>query len=172
MMRAQLEDGALFRPMRLEDISDVALMEKICFRSPWSKRMLRGELDNPLAHYHVLQGAAGELLAYAGMWVMYDEAHITNIAVLPGYRRRGYGRQMMLLSMRAAMEYDATQMTLEVRESNLPAQQMYRQLDFEVAGRRKGYYTDTKEDALILWNTDIAKTIQRLQPEPPATIIT
>lgn len=172
MMQARLEEGVLFRPMRMEDVPAVAEMEKICFRSPWSKRMLRGEMENPLAHYHVLQAADTALMAYAGMWVLYEEAHITNIAVLPAYRRRGYGREMMLLSMLAAMEYDATQMTLEVREGNLPAQQMYWQLDFKAAGRRKRYYTDTKEDALILWNRDIAKTIQRLQPALPATIIT
>ncbi|MDR1620138.1 MAG: ribosomal protein S18-alanine N-acetyltransferase [Clostridiales bacterium] len=155
------EDGAVFRPMTLEDVPAVAEMEKICFRSPWSKRMLGEELKNPIAHYHVLELDA-KIISYAGMWVVYDEAHITNVAVLPPYRRQGYARRVMLLSMRAAILQNAAQMTLEVRESNVGAQTFYFGLGFELAGKRRGYYGDTKEDALILWNRNINKTVQEL----------
>lgn len=161
-MRVQLKDGVLFRPMTEADVPVVAEIEKICFRSPWSKRMLKEELRNSLAKYYVME-LDNALIAYAGMWVYFDEAHVTNVAVLPEYRRRGYGRQLMLLSMQAALEADATQMTLEVRQSNLAAQAMYFQLGFTLSGKRKGYYEDTKEDALILWNKDMNATIQQLR---------
>ncbi len=145
--------------MSLEDVPAVAEMEKICFRSPWTKRMLKEEIRNTIAHYHVME-LDGVLFAYAGMWVLFDEAHITNVAVMPNYRRRGYGRQLMLLSMQAAIGYGAAQMTLEVRDSNHAAQELYAGLQFVSSGKRKGYYTDTGEDALILWNKDIRGTVE------------
>lgn len=156
-----MQQVAIFRPMTTADLPAVAEMEKICFRSPWSERMLRGELKNRLAHYHVIE-QDGKLIAYAGMWVLFEEAHITNVAVLPDYRRQGLGQRIMLESMKAAVALNATQMTLEVRESNLGAQALYEGLGFVSAGRRKKYYSDTGEDALILWNTDIVKTIGQL----------
>lgn len=156
-----MQQEAIFRPMTPADLPVVAQMERVCFRSPWTESMLRSELKNRLAHYHVLD-IGGELIAYAGMWVMFDEAHITNVAVMPAYRRHGYGRRIMLESMRAAVALQATQMTLEVRESNLGAQALYEGLGFIYSGRRKRYYSDTHEDALILWNTDIVKTIEQL----------
>lgn len=144
--------------MTREDLPAVLEMERACFRSPWTENMLRGELKNRLAHYHVLE-LDGKLVGYAGMWVLFDEAHITNVCTLPDYRRRGYGRFLMLQSMRAAVGLHATKMTLEVRESNLGAQALYSGLGFAYAGRRKKYYDDTGEDALILWNTDIRVTL-------------
>jgi len=151
-------EEAIFRPMTKADLPAVIEMERVCFRSPWTENMLRGELKNRLAHYHVLQ-LGEELIGYAGMWVLFDEAHITNVAVMPAYRRRGYGKYIMLESMRAAVRFHADKMTLEVRESNFGAQELYRGLGFTYAGRRKHYYDDTGEDALILWNTDIVKTL-------------
>ena len=149
---------ALFRPMTRADLPAVLEMERVCFRSPWTENMLRGELKNKLAHYHVLE-LDGALVGYAGMWILFDEAHITNVCTLPDYRRRGYGRFLMLESMRVAVGLHATKMTLEVRETNFGAQALYKGLGFEMAGRRKRYYDDTGEDALILWNMDIRLTL-------------
>ena len=157
-----MQQEAIVRPMTKADLPVVAEMERVCFRSPWTEGMLRSELKNRLAHYHVLD-LDGELVAYAGMWILFEEAHITNVAVMPQHRRKGYGRRIMLESMRAAVERNATQMTLEVRESNYGAQELYAGLGFVYAGRRKKYYSDTNEDALILWNTDIVKTIEQLR---------
>ena len=154
-------EEALFRPMTKADLPAVAEMEQICFRSPWTLNMLKGELKNKLAHYHVLE-LGGNIIAYAGMWVLFEEAHITNVAVSPEHRRMGHGRRIMLESMRAAVKLHATQMTLEVRETNFAAQALYESLGFQMAGRRKKYYTDTGEDAFILWNKDIVKTIESL----------
>lgn len=154
-------EEALFRPMTKADLPAVAELEIQCFRSPWTLNMLRGELKNRLAHYHVLE-LDGKIIAYAGMWVLFEEAHITNVAVSPDHRRKGYGRRIMLESMRVAVKLHATQMTLEVRESNFGAQALYEGLGFQMAGRRKKYYSDTGEDAFILWNNDIVKTIEQL----------
>ncbi len=154
-------EEALFRPMTKADLPAVAELEILCFRSPWTLNMLKGELKNRLAHYHVLE-LDGKIVAYAGMWVLFDEAHITNVAVSPDHRRKGYGRRIMLESMQAAVRHHATQMTLEVRETNFSAQALYEGLGFSMAGRRKKYYSDTNEDAFILWNKDIVKTIEQL----------
>ncbi len=154
-------DEYKIRAMAADDIPIVAQMEKVCFSTPWSERMLREELKNRLAHYIVLEAAQG-LIAYAGMWVVFNEAHITNIAVMPQYRRHGLGRSIMLECMRKAIALGATEMTLEVRESNLAARNLYSNLGFSRAGKRRHYYEDTGEDALILWNRDICATIEEL----------
>ncbi len=154
-------EDIIFRRMLKADLPAVAELEQICFRSPWTLNMLKGELKNRLAYYHVLE-LDEKIVAYAGMWVVFEEAHITNVAVSPEHRRKGFGRCIMLNSMREAVKLHATKMTLEVRETNFGAQALYESLDFQNAGRRKKYYSDTGEDAFILWNTDIVKTIEQL----------
>lgn len=151
-----------FRKMVNDDLDRIAQLEVICFRSPWTKGMLKSELKNKASHYHVIE-LGGKIIAYAGMWVILNEAHITNVAVDPDFRGRGFGRDIMLLSMREALLFGAEQMTLEVRKTNTIAQKMYASLDFEVAGTRKRYYQDTGEDALILWNKSIESTLNRLR---------
>ena len=111
-----------------------------------------------MAHYFVLT-EGGKIAGYGGMWVVLDEAHVTNIAVLPEYRRRGYARRLMLQLMARALERGASAMTLEVRENNLGAQQMYGQLGFSQNGYRPRYYEDTGEGALLLWNTNLKATV-------------
>ncbi len=154
-------EDVIFRRMLKADLPAVAELEQICFRSPWTLNMLKGELKNRLAYYHVLE-LDEKIVAYAGMWVVFEEAHITNVAVSPEHRRKGFGRRIMLESMREAVKLHATKMTLEVRETNFSAQALYESLDFQNAGRRKKYYSDTGEDAFILWNTNLVKTIEQL----------
>ena len=86
---------------------------------------------------------------------VFDEAHITNIAVHPDFRRQGIGEQMMRFAFKKARELGATKMTLEVRLSNHGAQALYRKLGFQDRGIRKGYYSDTNEDAIIMWKDDL-----------------
>lgn len=150
----------IVRPMRADDVDRIAELEKLCFRTPWTRNAIAGELKNDAAHYLVCE-RAGQVIAYAGMWVILDEAHITNVAVDPACRRLGLGRRMMLCMMQTARLYGAMQMTLEVRAQNHAAQALYNALDFEMAGVRRGYYYDTGEDAHILWNRDIALTLQK-----------
>jgi len=161
----------LIRPMRPGDVDRIAELEKLCFRTPWSRNAIADELKNTAAHYLVCEREE-VVIAYAGMWVILDEAHITNIAVAPEYRRCGLGRRMMLCAMRTARLYGAAQMTLEVRETNFAAQALYASLDFEMAGARKGYYFDTGESAFILWNRDIAHTLEARRPGAESQSIT
>ena len=143
-----------FRPMQKADLDRVAELEKLCFRTPWSYNALAGELKNSVARYRVAE-QNGVVIGYAGMWVIYDEAHITNVAIAPDARGHGYGRALMLEMMQLALSLGAAMMTLEVRESNLTAQSLYYSLGFEKAGVRKKYYSDTGESAYILWLKDI-----------------
>ena len=149
-----------YRMMQEKDVERVAELEKICFITPWSYRSLLGELTNDVAHY-VVAVDDGEVVGYAGMWVMLDEAHMTNIAVSPGHRKQGIARRMILELMKAALAKGAERMTLEVRENNHNAQRLYASLDFAYAGTRKHYYSDTGENALILWNDCIIETYER-----------
>jgi ribosomal-protein-alanine N-acetyltransferase len=89
------------------------------------------------------------------MWLILDEAHITNIAVHPGHRRRGVGRLLMETLMKEAVRLNMERMTLEVRVSNKEAISLYKSLGFEEGGIRKGYYSNNREDALIMWNFHI-----------------
>lgn len=140
-----------FRNMQRRDIARVHEIEKLSFTTPWSYASLLGELKNSAALYIV--GHVDSLLcAYAGMWVLFDEAHITNVAVAPQMRGQGIGRAIMLEMMRAAYNTrGAAYMTLEVREKNHVAQNLYHSLGFKKEGVRPKYYTDTGEDGYILW---------------------
>lgn len=148
------------RAMRKADVKAVYEIEVLSFRTPWSFRSLMGELKNDVAHYTVLE-KDGEIIGYCGMWVLFEEAHITNIAIHPAFRGSGYGKLLLHASMRVAASFGAEMMTLEVRETNSVAQKMYDEMDFLQQGRRKRYYTDTGEDALLLWNRNMLETIEK-----------
>lgn len=150
----------LLRQMREEDVKAVSEIEKICFRTPWSYNSLLGELSNDVAYY-VVAVDNGEVVGYAGAWIMFDEEHMTNIAVAPDHRKQGIARNMILHLMKVGMSRGAERMTLEVRENNHNAQRLYAALGFAYAGMRKHYYTDTGENALILWNDCIIDTYER-----------
>lgn len=140
--------------MKKADLDRIAELEKLCFRTPWSYNALAGELKNEVARYLVAE-KDGVVIGYAGMWVIFEEAHISNVAIAPDFRGKGYGRVLMLEMMRLAVSRGASEMTLEVRKSNLVAQALYASLGFEKAGTRRKYYSDTGEDAYILWLRNI-----------------
>lgn len=152
--------GEIIRPMERADVSRVHEIECTCFRSPWSKLALLGELRNEVARYLVME-VDGVICGYGGMWVLFEEAHVTNVAIMPDYRGTGRGKRLMLAMMRLAVKNGAERMTLEVRESNIVAQRLYAGLDFEQNGFRPGYYSDTGEGAKLLWNNDIQQTLYR-----------
>lgn len=140
------------------DAARIAELEVLCFAVPWSSEMLESELTNPASRYRVLE-IDGQIVAYAGMWLVLDEAYITNIAVHPDYRGRGLGEAILRDMIRIARENGAVAMTLEVRVSNAVAQALYRKLGFAQEGLRKGFYADNNEDALILWNRDLIAVV-------------
>ena len=136
------------RSLRAEDLDRVMEIERLSFSMPWSREAMEQELHNPAARYQVLE-ADGQVQAYAGAWLVIDEGHVTNVAVHPDARRRGYGRAVLRALIRQLMDLGVTYMTLEVRVSNEAAISLYKQLGFKRAGLRKGYYEDDREDAYI-----------------------
>lgn len=102
------------------------------------------------AHYAVAISGA-QVVGYAGMWIIVDEAHVTDVAVHPDFRGHGLGKSIMHEMMHRAVHSGARRMTLEVRVSNAVARGLYDQLGFKAAGLRPNYYTDTHEDAVIMW---------------------
>ena len=148
------------RPMTKRDVARVYEIEVQSFRSPWSKLSLLGELHNSVARYLVAE-EEGRIVGYGGMWVLFDEAHITNIAIAPEKRGLHLGRYLLYGMMVKALGYGAERMTLEVRETNQVAQSLYYSFDFTKEGFRKRYYEDTGEGAYLLWNQDLGATVEK-----------
>lgn len=140
-----------FRSMRLTDIPLISKIEKEAFPTPWSEGAFRNELQhNHFAHYLVME-VDGEIAGYGGMWIIMDEAHVTNIAVRKRMRGKKLGERLMIELQATARFLGAVKMTLEVRASNMIAQHLYEKLGFRPSGVRRGYYSDNMEDAIIMW---------------------
>jgi [ribosomal protein S18]-alanine N-acetyltransferase len=139
------------RFMTVDDLDAVMEIEHSSFSIPWSREAFYNEIEqNHLSTYLVVED--GERVAgYCGVWLVVDEAHITNVAVLPDYRGQGLGEALMQRIMKIAKEVGARVMTLEVRVSNKAAQGLYRKMGFQDGGIRKRYYSDNQEDALVMW---------------------
>jgi [ribosomal protein S18]-alanine N-acetyltransferase len=144
------QEEFLIRAMRVEDIPAVINIERQSFTTPWTHHAFRLEMKNQLAVYRVAE-TDGVITAYGGMWLILDEAHVTNVAVHPDYRGRHLGRRIMESLMAEAIRRNLLRMTLEVRKQNEPAITLYKKMGFLMAGIRPGYYQDTGEDALIMW---------------------
>ena len=139
------------REMVLEDVDPVLSIEKASFTTPWSRGAFIKEVtENKLAFYTVAE-MDGVIVGYAGVWLIVDEGHITNIAVAPKYRGRQIGKRILEELIRELKERNILRVTLEVRESNEVAIGLYKTYGFIILGRRPGYYTDNGEDALIMW---------------------
>lgn len=143
-------------PMRVEDLEKVLEIEDLSFPTPWSRNSFLYELlENERALYLVAKSPWGDVIGYIGLWVIFDEGHITNVAVHPDYRRRGVGKALMLAMVEAVKQRGVRHLTLEVRRSNLAAQDLYQKLGFVHMGVRRKYYLDNNEDALIMWKGPI-----------------
>jgi [ribosomal protein S18]-alanine N-acetyltransferase len=156
--------------MRVEDIDAVHEVERLSFPVPWPSYAFRQELEtNRLARY-LLVRVDGDVVAYAGIWLMVDEAHITTFAVRPEWRRQGIGARLLLAVLELAADVGADVATLEVRLSNLPARKLYERFGFRPVGLRPRYYSDNGEDALImttepLESRSMRERLARLQEE-------
>ena len=140
----------LVEPMSIEDLPDVHRIERASFSVPWPDDAYRSEIQgNRLASYLVAR-ADGELVAYGGIWLMVDEAHITTFAVDPAWRRQRVGETLLIALMDLAIGRHAREATLEVRLSNLAARKLYEKFGFRPVGVRARYYSDNGEDALIM----------------------
>ncbi|MEW8977674.1 MAG: ribosomal protein S18-alanine N-acetyltransferase [Symbiobacterium sp.] len=149
------------RPMTPADLDGVMEIEHLSFLTPWSRAAFASELKQRYTVYLVAR--EGErVVGYAGMHVIWDQAHVTNVAVHPQRRGRGIGERLMRELIQIAHSRGVTHMTLEVRVSNTPAQELYRKLGFVTApgAIRKGYYTDTGEDAIVMWKEPLIENEQ------------
>jgi ribosomal-protein-alanine N-acetyltransferase len=148
-------------PMRMADVAAVLEIERLSFSAPWPAFAFEQELTaNRLAHYRVAR-LGDRVVAFGGIWLMVDEAHITTFGVHPDHRRRGVGRRLLLELADVALELGSARMTLEVRVSNAPAQALYRSFGFVEAGRRVAYYSDDGEDALVMTTPDLSGSRMR-----------
>ncbi|TFE00709.1 ribosomal protein S18-alanine N-acetyltransferase [Jeotgalibacillus salarius] len=144
-------DEIRFRWMTYGDIDGVLAVEEASFSSPWSREAFENEMTiNQFAKYLLLE-VDGKIAGYCGLWLVMDEAHITNVAVVPELRGHQLGKKMMVKVMDMLRSEGATMMTLEVRVSNHIAQSLYEGLGFSKGGIRKNYYSDNGEDALVMW---------------------
>ncbi len=135
--------------MRPEDLPEVMTIEEQTFPVPWTRQNFLHEIrDNPFSSNWVVRSEAGKIVAYANAWIVDRELRINNIAVREASRRQGYGAGLMIHLMDRGRGCDWA--SLEVRPSNLPALGLYEKLGFRVVARRKGYYSDTREDALVM----------------------
>ena len=135
-------------------LDEIDIIEKASFKSPWSKSAYAGEIYNESAFYKVIT-VNGEVVAYGGFHKIFDEAHITNIAVKESYRKQGFGTMLMDALLEEAKKLEIVAMTLEVRVSNISAVTLYEKIGFKSAGVRPKYYGDG-EDAFIMWLEDLS----------------
>ncbi len=133
------------------DAEGIYEIEKLCFPDPWSMDALTFELEgNPRAFYVVAE-LEGRVVGYAGLWIIGDEGHITNVAVKPGFRNRKIGEGIIGVMIDFTSGEGIAHHTLEVRKSNVPAINLYEKFGFRTEGVRKKYYQNDGEDALIMW---------------------
>lgn len=144
-----MDNNILLRRMTEADVDDVAAVEAATFPTPWSREAFASEMRNVAARYLVAE-REGEIVGFAGAWIILDESHITNIAVLREHRGQGIGRALTEGLLQYLSNLGAAYATLEVRRSNTIAQTLYASLGFQQLGVRKRYYEDNQEDALIM----------------------
>lgn len=140
-----------YREMTLEDVEAVHEIENATFPTPWSKKSFYTEInENKIAKY-IVAVRNNEIVGYGGLWHIFDEMHITNIAVMEEYRGLGIGQGLVTKLIEMAEDDELVDnIALEVRRGNFRAQNLYRKYGFTVVGVREKYYEDNKEDAYIM----------------------
>jgi ribosomal-protein-alanine N-acetyltransferase len=149
------------RRATLDDLPDVVRIENASFSSPWSEQSLREELSGRIGSYFFVAELDGQMAGYMGVWMFAGETHIGTIAVEPRYRRYGLGEIMMLTLLDQARQYGNPYVILEYRVSNAGAAALYDKLGFAYVHRRRGYYQDTNEDAIVAAIPDLEAPQQR-----------
>jgi len=151
MKQAETPAGTvLIRRMRMADLDEVTAIEQATFARPWSRESFRQELERNVAARYLVAEKDGQVVGYAGAWIILDESHITNIAVREDLRELGIGRKLTGALMQYISNLGAAYATLEVRVSNMRAQHLYESLGFIRVGKRKKYYEDNQEDAWLM----------------------
>ena len=158
------------RRMTVADVSQVHAIEADTFATPWSRQSFLDEMErNACARYLVAEDERGDILAYGGAWIIFDEGHVTNVAVARPHRGKGIGKALMLALMQYAANLGTAYLTLEVRRSNAVARKLYEDLGFAELGVRKHYYEDNGEDALLLVCDRLPPVEEDFSEEPQTT---
>lgn len=144
-----LNQACMIRKMTVQDLDRVMAIEVEAFTLPWSRESYLSELKNDFANYLVCDWE-GEIAGYGGIWIVFEEAHITNVAISGKFRGTGMGKSLMLELEKVARSKKAARILLEVRPSNQVAHNMYLSLGFVNTGLRKAYYSDNGEDAIVM----------------------
>jgi ribosomal-protein-alanine N-acetyltransferase len=140
----------VIRKMTLDDVPAVVDLDQRSFSLPWPERSFRFELtDNPASRGWVAE-LDDKVVGMIVVWLMVDEAHVATLATHPDFRRQGIAKRLLLHALRDLMAEGARSSFLEVRESNLAAQEMYRKFGYRETGRRRRYYRDNDEDAILM----------------------
>lgn len=138
-----------FQNLTKADAKELASLDKECFALPWSENSFLNEAINPLSQY-VIARSDDKIVGYAGFWEVVDEGQITNIAVLKEYRRQKIAEEMLLRLIKKAHDKKLISLSLEVRESNVAAINLYQKFDFKTVGIRKDYYKNPTENAILM----------------------
>ena len=140
----------IIRRMTVEDIPAVVELDKLSFSLPWPESSFRFELrENPASRCWVAD-VDGRIAGAIVAWLLVDEAHIATIATHPDFRRQGIAKKLLTHALRTMIGEGALSSVLEVRESNITAQEIYRKFGYQESGRRKRYYKDNDEDAILM----------------------
>jgi len=146
--------NAAIEPMTLDDLDAVTTIERASFPTVWHPSAYLGELQSGNTCYLVARWES-EVIGFAGMWLLFEEGHITTLAVKPEYRRHGVGKALLIGLIREALRRGGSRLTLEVREGNAVARTLYEQFGFAAVAYLPRYYVDTGEDAVVMWVTGI-----------------
>ena len=151
--------------MTMADLDDVMDIEQKAFTMSWSRWMFQRELaDGERSHFLVARSES-EIVGYIGFWMPTDEAHVVTIAVRSDFRRRGVGSILMASALILGAKLGANKATLEVRVTNIPAQRLYRRFGFVTVAIRRNFYSDTGEDAYVMWLYDLKDRLEDIRDE-------
>lgn len=153
-------NNILVRKMETKDIEQIMEIESVIFGEyHWTPQSFISEIENEFGNYFTaVDTETNQIIGYGGFWLIFDEAHITTIAVRPHLRNKGLGEILLQKMIDAGYAKNAKWFTLEVRAGNIPAQNLYYKYGFKSLGLRKKYYQDNEEDALIMWTENIWDT--------------
>lgn len=153
----------VIQKMSADDIDEILEIEQESFNTPWTRWIFESELAKGDRSHFLVAKSGGVILGYVGFWMVFDEAHIVNIAVRSDLRQMGIGTLLLASALVLAERMDAKKATLEVRVSNTPAQKLYQKFGFEMISIRKKFYTDTGEDAYVMWIYKLNEKIKEIK---------
>jgi [ribosomal protein S18]-alanine N-acetyltransferase len=159
----------IIRKMTLDDVPTVVDLDQKSFSLPWPERSFRFELtDNPASRCWVAE-VDEKIVGMIVVWLIVEEAHVATIATHPDFRRKGIAKRLLSYTLRKLIEQGARSSFLEVRESNLAAQELYRKFGYEETGRRRRYYKDNDEDAILMNLSSLS--VERLRSDESPSVV-